>query len=253
MPDPQPSHPVGRYRWLVCALLFFAVSILYVDRQILSLLKPQLDEQMRWTDEQFGWINGAFLAAYGLSMMGFGWFIDRFGTKVGYIVTITAWSISAICTSFAGSVRGFLLARFAVGGSEGGCFPTSIKTVALWFPKSERALATTIFNSGTNVGAIIAPAVIPWVAFRWGWQGAYIGAGAAGFVWLVWWLLLYNRPEKIARLKPEELAHILSDGDSAAGSGEKVSWAGLLRLRQTSKANPFLPNPKKQLRPKNLS
>ncbi len=233
MPDPQPSHPVGRYRWLVCALLFFAVSILYVDRQILSLLKPQLDEQMRWTDEQFGWINGAFLAAYGLSMMGFGWFIDRFGTKVGYIVTITAWSISAICTSFAGSVRGFLLARFAVGGSEGGCFPTSIKTVALWFPKSERALATTIFNSGTNVGAIIAPAVIPWVAFRWGWQGAYIGAGAAGFVWLVWWLLLYNRPEKIARLKPEELAHILSDGDSAAGSGEKVSWAGLLRLRQT--------------------
>ena len=234
MAESIPSRTRGRYRWVVCALLFFAVSLVYIDRQILSLLKPLLDEQMQWTDQQFGWINGAFLGAYGVSMLVSGWFVDRFGTKIGYTVTIAAWSLSAMFTSFAGSVRGFLFARFAVGASEGGSFPNAIKTVALWFPKSERALATTIFNSGCNVGAIIAPAIIPWVAFRWGWQGAYVAAGVAGFVWLAAWFLLYNRPEKIARLDPAELDYILSDRDETPASGRaKVSWIGLLGHRQT--------------------
>ena len=231
--ETTPRHTVGRYRWIVCALLFFGLFIVYIDRQILSLLKPLLDEQMKWTDQQFGWINAAFVGAYGLSTVGFGWFVDRFGTKVGYVVTITAWSLSAICTSWAGSVRGFLVTRFMVGGSEGGVFTTSIKAIAMWFPKSERALATAIFNSGVNVSSIIAPAVIPWVAFHWGWQGAYIAAGSAGFVWLAWWLLLYNRPEKIARLNPTELAYILSDRDDRAGNAERISWLGLLGYRQT--------------------
>ena len=224
----------GRYRWLVCGLLFFAVSILYVDRQILSLLKPMLDEQMHWTDEQFGWINAAFLAAYGLSAVGFGWFIDRFGTKVGYAVTIVAWSVSAFLTSWVGSVRGFLFARFAVGGSEGGCFPTSIKAIALWFPQSERALATSIFNSGTNVGAILAPIIIPGVALRWGWQGAYVAISAAGLVWLVFWLGLYNRPEKVTRLSPAEFAYIQGDQpESAASAAARIPWLSLLRCRET--------------------
>ena len=234
MDESRTTGACGRYRWLVCTLLFFAVSVLYVDRQILSLLKPMLDDQMKWTDEQFGLINAAFLGAYGLSAAAFGWFIDRFGTKIGYTVVIVAWSLSAVGTSFAAGVRGFVLARFAVGGSEGGSFPTSIKAVALWFPKGERALATTIFNSGTNVGAIIAPAVIPWIAFRWGWQGAYIAAGAAGLFWVVWWLLLYDRPENIRRLKPAELAHIRGDGAEEADNGAAdASWARLLRYRQT--------------------
>ena len=179
-----PENPaplaMGRYRWLVCALLFFATTINYIDRQILSLLKPILDGELHWTNEQFGNVNSAFQAAYAVSLLVFGALIDRYGARVGYAVSIAAWSLAAIGHALVGSVGGFLRARVALGLGEGGNFPSAIKVVAMWFPKKERALATAIFNSGANVGAIVAPAVIPWIAFTFGWRSAFVAAGIAG-------------------------------------------------------------------------
>lgn len=220
------------YRWVICALLFFATTVNYIDRQILSLLKPILDEQLKWTNEEFGLINAAFQGAYGIGMLIFGWFIDRYGTKIGYAVSIAAWSVAALGHALVASVGGFVVARIALGLGEGGNFPSAIKAVALWFPKKERALATSIFNSGTNVGAIIAPAIVPWIAYTWGWQGAFIAAGLAGFLWLFLWIPLYNVPEKIKKLRPEELAYIRSDADDVAGA-QKIPWLTLLSYRQT--------------------
>jgi MFS transporter, ACS family, hexuronate transporter len=222
----------GNYRWVVCALLFFATTVNYIDRQILSLLKPILDEELHWTNEQFGIVNSAFQGAYGLFMLFFGWFIDRYGTKIGYAVSIIGWSLAAIAHAFVGSVGGFLGARIALGAAESGNFPSAIKAVALWFPKKERALATSIFNSGTNVGAIIAPAIVPWIAFTWGWQAAFVVAGIAGFLWLLLWIPFYEVPEKIKRLKKEELAYIRSDADEQTVE-QKPTWGSLLRYRQT--------------------
>ncbi len=220
----------GSFRWVICALLFFATSINYVDRQILSLVKPILDDQLKWSNEQFGLINSAFQGAYGLSLLGFGWFIDRFGTKLGYAVSIAAWSLMAIAHSLVGSIRGFMLVRVALGIGEGGNFPSAIKAVALWHPKKERAFATSLFNSGANVGAIIAPAIVPWLAVRWGWHAPFIVAGLAGFVWLFLWVPLYQVPEKSRFLGAAEMAYIREgrEADQAA-----VPWARLLRYRQT--------------------
>ena len=221
-------------RWTVCALLFFATTINYIDRQILSLLKPILDEQLHWTNAEFGLVNSAFQGAYGISLLGFGWFIDRFGTKIGYTVSIVAWSVAAMAHALVGSVGGFIWARVALGLGEGGNFPAAIKTVALWFPKKERALATSIFNAGTNVGAIVAPAIVPWMAFTWGWQSAFIAAGVAGFVWLFFWIPWFQLPEKMKGLTSQELSLIRSD-EVAGGleSSEKLPWGQLLRYRQT--------------------
>src|SRR5690349_10638058 len=195
----------GGFRWVICALLFFATTINYIDRQILSLLKEILDQQIGWTNEQFGLVNSAFQFAYGLGLLGFGWFVDRFGTKIGYAVSLAAWSIAAISHALAGSMGGFFWARAALGLGEAGNFPSAIKAVALWFPKPERAFATSIFNSGTNVGALLAPAIIPWVAYRFGWQAAFLGAGVAGILWLALWLPFYNVPEKSRRVGTAEL------------------------------------------------
>lgn len=241
---PEPGgHAFHDYRWVVCALLFFATTINYIDRQILSLLKPMLDDQLKWTNGQFGLINSAFLGAYGVGLLGFGWFVDRFGTKVGYAVSITAWSLAALGHGLVGSVRGFMMARVALGLGEGGNFPSAIKAVALWFPKRERALATSIFNAGTNVGAVAAPALVPLIAQHWGWKAAFVLAGIAGFVWLIFWQWFYNVPEKI-RLSAVERAHINSDADSPEG-GRKILWAELLAFRQTWSfvAGKFLTDP----------
>lgn len=224
----------ANYRWLICALLFFATTINYLDRQILSLLKEILDREIGWTNEQFGWVNSAFQLAYAVGLLGFGWLIDRFGTKAGYAISIAAWSLAALGHGLVSSFRGFITARVCLGLGEGGNFPAAIKAVALWFPKRERALATSIFNSGSNVGAIIGPAVIPWMAFRWGWQSAFIGAGILGLVWLLFWGPLYNVPEKIKSLKQNELDYIRSDVDELGTSDrEKISWLSLLHYRQT--------------------
>jgi ACS family hexuronate transporter-like MFS transporter len=238
------EKPSSGYRWIICALLFGALVILYIDRQILGLLKPMLDDQfarmppafgfasLKWSNTTFGLINSVFLLAYGLSTLGFGWLIDRYGTKVGYFICVGAWSLSAGGTSLVNHIGGFFAARLAVGGSEGGCFPCSIKAVALWFPKSERALATSIFNSGTNVGALVAPAVIPLMALRWGWQSCYLVAGAAGVFWLCLWWSLYDTLGKIKAVSGAGLNQVLSDRDDKEAA-RQISWGGLLRCRQT--------------------
>jgi ACS family hexuronate transporter-like MFS transporter len=223
---------MGKYRWVVCGLLFLATTINYVDRQILSLIKPILDVQLKWTNTQFGWTNSLFQLAYAVSLFFFGMIIDRWGTKIGYAISIAAWSVAAIGHSLVGSIGGFFAARIALGLGEGGNFPSAIKAVALWFPKKERALATSIFNAGTNVGAIVAPATVPAIANAWGWQAAFVAAGLAGLLWLFLWIPLYNVPEKMRKMDPKELEYIRSDSADASSEG-KPPWLSVLGYRQT--------------------
>ena len=230
---PSSAVPATNYRWIVCALLFFATTINYIDRQILALIKPILDEQLHWTNEQFGYTNAFFQLSYAISLLIFGWVVDRFGTKTGYAASIAAWSVAALSHALVTTIGGFYAARVALGLGEGGNFPSAIKAVALWFPKRERATATAIFNSGTNVGAIIAPLVVPAIALSLGWHWAFIFAGLAGFIWLFFWGPFYNVPEKIKATNAAELEHIRSDGDDTSRDGEKISWFSLLGYRQT--------------------
>jgi MFS transporter, ACS family, hexuronate transporter len=224
------AQKMSNYRWTICALLFFATTINYIDRQILSLIKPILDEELKWSNEQYGQVNAAFQGAYGIGLLAFGWFVDKFGTKIGYAVSIAAWSVAAMAHGLVSTVAGFRIARISLGLGEGGNFPSAIKATALWFPKRERALATSIFNSGTNVGAIVAPALVPWIALTWGWQMAFIAAGVAGLIWLLFWFPLYNVPEKIKQLSSAEYAHINSDVEPPIT--KKASWLELLKYRQ---------------------
>ena len=219
------------HRWAVCALLFFATTINYIDRQILSLLKPILDDQLHWTNAEFGMVNSAFQGAYGVSLLTFGWLIDKYGTKIGYAISIAAWSLAAMGHALVGSVGGFLWARVALGLGEGGNFPAAIKATAIWFPKKERALATSLFNSGANVGAILAPAIVPWLAFKFGWQSAFLAAGAVGFLWLFLWMPWFETPDKESALSKKELAWIQSDG--VEEQTQKIPWGQLLGYRQT--------------------
>jgi ACS family hexuronate transporter-like MFS transporter len=223
----------GRRRWFICFLLFLATTVNYLDRQILSLLKPILDNELHWTNAEFGEVNAAFQASYAVGLLLFGGFVDRFGTKIGYAVSIAAWSLAAVCHAFAGSVGGFFRARVALGLGEGGNFPSAIKAVALWFPKKERALATALFNSGANVGAIVAPAVVPLIALNFGWQSAFVAAGIVGFWWLGLWLVVYDVPEK-SLLSAEEAALIRSDLDASTTQAQrpKIPWLSILRYRQ---------------------
>jgi MFS transporter, ACS family, hexuronate transporter len=232
-PAGETASTVGRYRWLICSLLFFATTVNYMDRQILSLLKPILDSQLKWTNAEFGWVNAAFQLAYGVGLFGFGTLIDKIGTKIGYAASIAAWSLAAMSHALVGSVSGFIAARVALGLGEGGNFPSAIKAVALWFPPRERAYATALFNSGSNVGAIIAPAIVPWLAFSFGWRSAFIAAGIAGLIWLAFWIPWYDVPERIAKLRPDELAYIRSQDGAAAPADEgRVPWRTILRHRQ---------------------
>jgi len=230
MHESSAGH-AGHYRWLICGLLFFATTVNYIDRQILALLKPILDDELHWTNEQFGDVMALFQGAYAIGLLLFGKFIDRFGTKIGYATSIAAWSLAAAGHALVRSVGGFFVARGALGLGEGGNFPSAIKAVALWFPKKERALATAIFNSGANVGAIIAPAVVPWIASAWGWRAAFVAAGIAGMFWLVLWIPLYDVPERIQRLTRAELDHIRSDPADPGPAGA-VAWGQILRYRQ---------------------
>jgi len=219
------------HRWAICGLLFFATTINYIDRQILSLLKPILDDQLHWTNAEFGMVNSAFQGAYGVSLLVFGWLIDKYGTKIGYAISIAAWSLAAMGHALVGSVGGFLWARVALGLGEGGNFPAAIKATAIWFPKKERALATSLFNSGANVGAILAPAIVPWLAFKFGWQSAFLAAGAIGFLWLFLWMPWFETPDKKPALSKEELAWIQSDREEV--QAQKIPWGQLLEYRQT--------------------
>jgi ACS family hexuronate transporter-like MFS transporter len=224
----------GRHRWTVCALLFFATTINYMDRQVLGLLAPELEKQLGWSEQQYGNITAAFQGAYALGLLTVGRVLDRIGTRRGFTYAISAWSVAAMAHALAGSAFGFSIARFALGLGEAGNFPAAIKTVSEWFPKKERALATGIFNSGSNVGAIFAPLMVPYIAMHFGWRWAFIIVGGLGFIWLAFWLALYHKPEEHPTVSQAELAYIASDREEEATSATKgVPWLQLLGYRQT--------------------
>jgi ACS family hexuronate transporter-like MFS transporter len=225
---------IGNYRWTVCALIFFATTVNYLDRQVIGILKPMLEADLGIGEKAYSHIIMAFQLCYGISMVLAGRLIDRFGTKLGYAVSVILWSIAAMGHALARGVIGFGFWRGFLGVTEAGNFPAAIKTVAEWFPKKERALATGIFNSGTNVGAIVAPLAIPAIVVAWGWQAAFIITGAIGFIWVVLWFIYYELPEKHKKVSKSELAYINSDVDEQqADSNEKVPWLKLLKYRQT--------------------
>ncbi len=228
---------IGKYRWTICGLIFFATTINYLDRAVISLLKPYLEKEFQWTETDYANIVIAFQIAYAIGLLGFGPLIDKLGTKLGYAVSILAWSIAAMSHALARSTLGFVMARAALGISEAGNFPAAIKTVAEWFPQKERALATGIFNSGTNVGAILAPLTVPMIAESIGWRWAFILTGAIGFIWLIFWYWLYEIPKKQKRLATAEYEYIHSDKNESQladdGTETKVSWFALLNFKQT--------------------
>jgi ACS family hexuronate transporter-like MFS transporter len=249
----DPVIRVGHYRWMICALLFFAATVNYIDRQVLGILKPTLQSEFGWSETDYGWIVFSFQTAYAIGLFFVGRLMDRFGTKKGFAFSITVWSLAAMAHAWAVpigaaaagllnwfgyiststafiSVVGFIVVRFLLGLGEAGNFPASIKTVAEWFPKKERALATGIFNSGTNIGALATPLLVPLVVLYWGWYEAFIITGVIGFIWLIFWLLIYKRPEDHPRLSKEELAYIQSD---PADPTVKVPWKRLFPHRQT--------------------
>jgi ACS family hexuronate transporter-like MFS transporter len=216
-------------------LLFAATTINYIDRQVIGLLKPTLTTVFGWDNTTFGTINGIFQFFYAFGLLSFGWLVDRVGTKIGYTVSIIIWSIFAMAHALARSTFGFTIARSGLGLGESGNFPTAIKSVAEWFPKRERALATGIFNSGANIGAVVAPIMVPLILASFGWQMAFIVTGSLGFIWLILWLIFYEIPSREKRLGQAEYAYIHSDDDSVPDVGvrTRVPWGRLLRIRQT--------------------
>ena len=227
---------MGKYRWTICGLIFFATTINYLDRAVISLLKSDLTKEFAWTDADYANIEIAFKLMYALGMIGSGKLIDTFGTKLGYLLATLFWSIAAVGHAFVSSTVGFIVARAGLGITESGNFPAAIKATAEWFPKRERAFATGIFNAGTSVGAIVAPLSVPFIAEAWGWQWAFILTGSLGFVWIIFWVLMYGSPAKHKKVTNAELNYILSDDESASDDKRtdvKISWVKLLTYRQT--------------------
>jgi len=226
-----PASAFGGRRWRICGLLLFAATVNYMDRQVIALLKPTLQVQFGWTEVGYSNIVLAFQLAYAIGLLFAGKLIDRLGTRKGFSLAVFLWSLAAMAHAGASSIFQFALARFSLGLGESGSFPASIKAVAEWFPKRERALATGIFNSGTNIGAMVTPLVVPWLTYRFGWRMAFIATGALGFVWVACWLALYRRPEDDARVSAAELAHIHHDPPDQ--DRRPIPWRTLLCLRQT--------------------
>ncbi|MBX3242088.1 MAG: MFS transporter [Chitinophagaceae bacterium] len=250
------KEKIGNYRWTICALLFFATTVNYLDRQVLSLLKPALEEEFNWSNSDYANIAAAFQFTYAIAMLFAGRIIDKLGTKSGYAWAIIIWSLGAIIHAYAipigeglktglswiglaaipVSVLGFIFARAFLAVGEAGNFPAAIKATAEYFPKKERALATGIFNSGTTIGAILAPLSVPYISKAYGWQTTFIIIGAIGFLWLIFWFIYYERPEKQKRLSASEARYIKSDTEEetlAQGKTEKVPWTKLLVYKQT--------------------
>jgi len=227
--SPAPAK-AGNYRWFICALLFFAATVNYADRNVIGLLKPTLQENFHWSEIDYSNIIFCFQLAYAIGLLVVGRIIDWLGTRIGFSFSVLVWSLASMSHALARSVFGFSAARFALGLGESGNFPASIKTVAEWFPKKERAFATGLFNSGTNVGAIVVPLIVPGLIYRFGWQAAFIGIGLLDFIWLALWLSFYRRPEEEPRVSPAELSYIRSDpGESVV----PLKWAELYGFRQT--------------------
>jgi len=226
----ETAQSTGNARWLICGLLFFAASVNYMDRQVIGLLKPTLQVQFGWTEVGYSNIVFAFTMAYGIGSLIVGKLIDWMGTRKGFSLAVLFWSFSAMAHAAAGSIFQFAAARFSLGIGEAGSFPASIKAVSEWFPKKERALATGLFNSGTNVGSTVTPLIVPWLTFRYGWRMAFIATGAFGLVWIAAWLALYRKPEESSLVSPQELQYIHSDAEDPAGAS--VPWRKLIGLRQ---------------------
>jgi MFS transporter, ACS family, hexuronate transporter len=246
---------IGKYRWTICALLFFATTINYLDRQVLSLLQPTLAEKYNWSNSDYANITSVFQLVYAVSMLFAGRLIDRLGTKAGFIWAIIIWSVGALLHAvaipigqtavtilgwlgmgtFSVSIAGFMVSRAVLAIGEAGNFPAAIKATAEYFPKKERSLATGIFNSGANVGAILAPLTVPWIEAHWGWQAAFIAVGIIGFVWLLFWWMYYSKPEEQKRMAASELNYIQSDREEVATvtNTQKIAWTTLLSYKQT--------------------
>lgn len=230
------QQAIGKYRWTICALVFFATTINYLDRAVISLLKSDLEKQFHWTESDYSNIVMAFQISYALGLLFAGRFIDKVGTKLGYAIATAAWSVAAICHGFVNSTFGFGVARSFLGITEAGNFPSAVKATAEWFPKKERAFATGIFNSGANVGAIVAPLIVPEIAETMGWWWAFILTGAVGFLWLVAWFALYEIPSRHKRLSKQEYDYIHSDTDETTNTNDKetkASWIQLLKYKQS--------------------
>ncbi|SNR47944.1 MFS transporter [Flavobacterium sp. ov086] len=222
-----------RVRYGILALLFFGTTINYIDRQVIGLLKPTLEKEFNWTETDYSNIVMAFSAAYAIGLMGFGRWIDKIGTKLGYSVSVFFWSIAAVAHAFAKSTFGFGLARVGLGVAEAGNFPAAIKSVAEWFPKKERALATGIFNSGANVGAVVAPIMVPAILGAYGWQEAFVITGAVGFIWLIFWWKFYETPARHKKISKEEFDYIHSDNEVVLATEVPVKWTALFKIKQT--------------------
>jgi ACS family hexuronate transporter-like MFS transporter len=231
------QQAIGKYRWTICTLVFFATTINYLDRQVISLVKDTLDTEFKWTKTDYANITVAFQLAYAIGLFGAGRLIDKLGTKIGYALSLTLWSIAAMCHGFIKTMNGFFVARAALGITEAGNFPSAIKATAEWFPKKERAFATGIFNSGTNIGAIIAPLSVPFIAESIGWRWTFVLTGLTGLVWLIFWFWLYEIPARSKRLKKEEFDYIHFDKDeeliAKTADPSKATWGRLLQFKQT--------------------
>jgi ACS family hexuronate transporter-like MFS transporter len=224
------ASKIGNYRWTICALLFFATSINYIDRQVLGLLAPTLQKEIGWTEVDYGNIVSWFTAAYALGFLGVGRMMDKLGVRAGFAIAIVTWSVAAISHALASGVASFGAARFALGLGESGNFPGAIKTVAAWFPPKERAFAAGVFNAGSNVGAILVPIFVPWIALTWGWRMAFVVTGALGFLWLIAWLAIYRDPAVHPKLSAAE-RHYITEGRTV--TSRSVPWRELLKHRQT--------------------
>jgi ACS family hexuronate transporter-like MFS transporter len=226
-----PGARIGRVRWTICAMLFAATTINYMDRQVISILKPTLEHSIGLTEVSYSYVVNAFQIAYAVGLLVAGRFVDRVGTRIGYMTIMAVWSLSAMGHALANTVLEFATARFALGLGESGNFPAAIKTVAEWFPQSERSLATGIFNSGTNLGVILASLIVPFVTLHYGWHAAFLVTGAFSAIWILWWWRNYRKPSDHPTLTGAELRFIYSE--AATQMGPSVPWLKLLRFRQT--------------------
>ena len=234
MTGAPPAARVGRYRWMICGLLFAATAINYIDRQTIGVLKPTLQAELKWTESSYADIVFWFQCAYAIGYLGFGPVIDRIGARLGYAVAFTVWTLAHIAHGFVHSITQFALVRFTLGLGESGGFPSSLKAVSEWFPQQERAFAVGVFNAGSNIGAIITPLVVPAITLAWGWRAAFVATGVATSVWLIAWLAMYRSPAFHKKVSASELAYIRSGEQTAVpGSAAPVSWLKLLRLKET--------------------
>ncbi|MCU1269441.1 MAG: hypothetical protein JWN74_735 [Acidobacteriaceae bacterium] len=228
-PEQELSSP-GYFRWLICTLLLLGVTKNYMDRQVLGVLKITLQHNFGWNEIDFGNLVFAFQSAYAAGMLLVGRLVDRLGVRLGYAVTMIFWSLASMAHALGRSLTSFMVARASLGFAESGVFPCSIKSVAEWFPNRERSFAIGIFNAGANVGAILTPLLVPWIAIHWGWRWAFLITGGIGFLWVVLWLVLYRKPEEHRRVSKAELAYIRSD---PARPATKIEWLSLASYRQT--------------------